>query len=49
MHVAANQANSYKLPRRGGNLPPVESATPFSSIFPHNVQNIIAATPRAKS
>ena len=29
------------LLRRGGNLPPVESAMPFSLIFPHNVRIII--------
>ena len=34
---------------RGGNLPPVESATPFSLTLPHNVRNIIAAKPRANS
>ncbi len=28
-------------------LPPVESATPFSLTFPHNVRNTIAASPRA--
>ena len=33
--------------RKGGNLPPVESATPFSLTLPHNVRNIIAAKPRA--
>ena len=33
--------------RRGGNLPPAKTATPFSLILPHNVRNIIAAKPRS--
>ena len=36
---------SYRS-RRGGNLPPAKTATPFSLIFLHNVRNIIAAKPR---